>query len=206
MELLERFARGEMDAFEALFRQYQADVYRWTMRIVRDHAAAEDITMEAFLRAWKSHSRINADGNFAGWMRRIATNLALDHLQRAKRIVPLASDGNVPRSFEHAGERSSGQPVSAAAHAMNATPSPLSPTQAAAANPALRRESREQIEAAFQSLTPKVRAVALLALIEDVPRAEIAEALGVSESAVRVRVHRATQQLREFLRQRGARA
>ena len=148
MELLERFALREMDAFEALFRQQQADVYRWMMRIVRDHAAAEDLTMEAFWRAHKAHASFepagNSRGNFGAWMRRIATNLALDHL-------------------------------------------------------------RDQIESAFRALPPKLRIVARLSLVEEVPHAEIAEALDISEGAVRTRVHRATHHLRETLRNMGAR-
>ncbi len=51
MELLERFAAGDVDAFEALFRQYQGEVYRWLMRIVRNTAVAEDLTVETFWRA-----------------------------------------------------------------------------------------------------------------------------------------------------------
>lgn len=193
MELLERFALGDMDAFEALFRQYQADVYRWMMRIARDHAAAEDLTMEAFWRAYKAHASFepagNSRGNFGAWLRRIATNLALDHLRHASRHVPLAADDS-HASFDRA-----------AASSELAQP----PLQATAANPALRRETRDQIESAFRALPPKLRLVARLSLLEDVSHAEIAEALDISEGAVRVRVHRATQQLRETLRQMGAR-
>jgi RNA polymerase sigma-70 factor (ECF subfamily) len=55
MELLQRFAAGDLDAFESLFRQYQREVYRWEMRIVRDPAMAEDLIVEAFWRAHKAH-------------------------------------------------------------------------------------------------------------------------------------------------------
>ncbi|HVH50303.1 MAG TPA: sigma-70 family RNA polymerase sigma factor [Candidatus Bathyarchaeia archaeon] len=89
MELLERFAAGDLDAFASLFRQYQRDVYRWTVRIVRDPAAAEDLTVETFWRAHRAHGQFHADGNFAGWLRRIATNLALDHLRRARPLLEL---------------------------------------------------------------------------------------------------------------------
>ena len=44
MELLERFALGDLEAFEALFRQFQGQVYRWIVRIVRDHGVAEDVS------------------------------------------------------------------------------------------------------------------------------------------------------------------
>ena len=49
MELLQRFAAGDLDAFEALFRQHQKEVYAWIVRIVRDRGIAEDLTVETFL-------------------------------------------------------------------------------------------------------------------------------------------------------------
>jgi len=48
MELLERFALGDIEAFETLFRQFQGQVYRWIVQIVRDPGAAEDLTIETF--------------------------------------------------------------------------------------------------------------------------------------------------------------
>ena len=198
MELLERFALGEMDAFEALFRQQQADVYRWMMRIVRDHAAAEDLTMEAFWRAHKAHASFepagNSRGNFGAWMRRIATNLALDHLRHDSREVPL------DHADDARGDSRTNLQRAAAASELTQPPS-----QTAAANPAIRRETRDQIESAFRALPPKLRIVARLSLVEEVPHAEIAEALDISEGAVRTRVHRATHHLRETLRNMGAR-
>ena len=92
MELLERFAEGDLDAFESLFRQHQGEVYRWVMRIVRDPALAEDLTVEAFWRAHKAHGGFHPEANFAAWLRRIATNLALDQLRKRRRYVELPDD------------------------------------------------------------------------------------------------------------------
>lgn len=89
MELLERFARGELDAFEALFRQFQGEVYSWIVRLVRDPAAAEDLTVETFWRIYRSRSRFDASRSFGPWARRIATNVALDHLKTGRRTVEL---------------------------------------------------------------------------------------------------------------------
>ena len=203
MDLHERFARGEMDAFEALFRAHQADVYRWCLRIVRDHAAAEDLAMDAFHRAWRSHAHFDPAGNFAGWIRRIATNLAIDHLRAAKRNVPIETF--VPALGERRTSSGGGAAVASAAveRAASATSQVggvmrRAPDDAAA-DPAMRREQRDRIAAAFAELSPKLRAVATLALIEDVPYAEIADALGISEGAARVRAHRAMELLREKL-------
>jgi RNA polymerase sigma-70 factor (ECF subfamily) len=92
MELLERFAAGDLDAFEALFRQHQKQVYAWIVRIVRDSGIAEDLTVEAFWRIYRSRARFDPAGNFQAWAYRIATNAALDHLRRARRETQLPED------------------------------------------------------------------------------------------------------------------
>lgn len=89
MELLERFAAGDLEAFEALFRQHQKDVYAWIVRIVRDTGVAEDLTVETFWRIYRARARFRPDGNFGAWSRRIATNAALDHLRSKRRDTEL---------------------------------------------------------------------------------------------------------------------
>src|SRR5262252_630104 len=97
MELLERFAAGDLEAFEALFRQHQKEVYAWTVRIVRDTGAAEDLTVETFWRIYRARERFNpAAGNFRAWARRIATNAALDHLRRTRKETELTEDYPAP--------------------------------------------------------------------------------------------------------------
>lgn len=82
-ELLTRFVQGDEAAFESLFRQFEAEVYGWILRITRDPAAAEDALVEAFWRAYRSRARFDASRSFGAWMRRIATNAALDQLHLA---------------------------------------------------------------------------------------------------------------------------
>src|SRR5262249_20596582 len=80
--LLERFAAGDLVAFESLFREFQGPVYGWIMRIVRDRGAAEELTVETFWRAWNARARFDPTREFGAWARRIASNLALNHLKR----------------------------------------------------------------------------------------------------------------------------
>src|SRR5215475_10737947 len=84
MNVLERFAAGHVEAFESLFLEHQREVYGWIVRIVRDPGAAEDLTIEAFWRLYQKRDRLDPAANCAGWLRRVATNLAIDHLRRAK--------------------------------------------------------------------------------------------------------------------------
>jgi len=92
MDLAKRFAAGDLDAFETLFREHQRDVYRWIVRIVRDHAAAEDLTVEAFWRMYRARARFDPSGNCGAWLHRIAVNVALDHLRHAKWQTTLPED------------------------------------------------------------------------------------------------------------------
>jgi RNA polymerase sigma factor (sigma-70 family) len=169
MELLKRFRQGDPEAFEALFRQFQAEVYGWIVRIVRDPSAAEDLTVETFLRIYRARGRFDPGASFGAWARRIATNLAIDHLRQARREVVLPDDLAQPGSAD---------PIECA-------------------------ETRRQIADAFRRLPLKLRVAATLSLIEEQSPKEIAEALGTSEGAVRVRVFRAVRLLRQQLRRLG---
>lgn len=103
-ELLDRFVQGRQDAFESLFRQFEHEVFGWILRIVRDTHMAEDALVEAFWRAYRGRARFDSSRSFGAWMRRIATNAALDQLRLARRsamssrrdapepIAPSASD------------------------------------------------------------------------------------------------------------------
>ena len=84
-DVLRRFVQGDRDAFEALFRQFQVEVFRWALRMVRDPAIAEDVVVEAFWKAYRGRAGFDWSRSFGAWMRRIAANVALDHLRIAKR-------------------------------------------------------------------------------------------------------------------------
>jgi RNA polymerase sigma-70 factor (ECF subfamily) len=92
MELLERFAAGDLDAFEVLFREHQKQVYAWIVRIVRDSGIAEDLTVETFWRIYRSRARFDPEGNFGAWAYRIATNAAVDHLRKSGHETGLRED------------------------------------------------------------------------------------------------------------------
>jgi len=90
MELLKRFKQGDVDAFETLFRQFQAEVYGWIVRIVRDPGIAEDLTIETFWRVHKARARFDTEASFGAWARRIARNLAIDHVRTRRREPELS--------------------------------------------------------------------------------------------------------------------
>ncbi len=122
MELLERFALGDLEAFETLFRQFQGEVYGWIIRVVRDPGISEDLTVETFWRIYRAHARFDPARSFGAWARRIATNAALDHLKTVR------GRGDAPR-----------RPYGPEENLSQGTPS----------DPAVRRDLRDRIEHAF---------------------------------------------------------
>ena len=83
--LLERFVAGEPLALEALYRRFERPAHGWILRIVRDPAAAEDVLVESFWRAFRARARFDVARPFGAWLRRIATRAALDHLRQVRR-------------------------------------------------------------------------------------------------------------------------
>jgi RNA polymerase sigma-70 factor (ECF subfamily) len=83
-DLEKRFSEGDSAAFEELFRARQYEVYRWVLRLVRDPAAAEDITIETFWRAYRAARRFDPERSLGAWLRAIATNLARTHVGRQR--------------------------------------------------------------------------------------------------------------------------
>jgi RNA polymerase sigma-70 factor (ECF subfamily) len=167
---LRDFVRGDEAAFETLFREYQREVYGWIVRLVRDRSAAEDLTIETFWRIHRSRARFDPARSFGAWARRIAVNVAIDHLKRI--------GGERWREWR---DEPGGTPVDRVASG----------------------EMRRLLAAAFYKLPPTLQVAARLALIEERPYQDIADALGVSIGAVKSRVFRATRLLRRELARAG---
>ena len=179
-ELLLRFVQGDRDAFEALFHQFERDVYRWILRIVRDRSDAEDVLVEAFWRCYHARARFDPSRSFGAWMRTIATHAALDELKASRRRrwwLPTGdARGEWPWAAPRASDFNEGVPDAVL---------------------------RESVARAFASLPPKLQVVATLALIEEHPHAEIAAALAVPIGTVKSRLFRATRLLRKELARAG---
>ena len=167
--LLDAFQRGDRDAFESLFRIHQRSVYGWILRIVRNPAAAEDLTIETFWRIYQAQARFHPAQGFEGWARRIATHAALDWLRSVRTEVGLPSEIPAP----------------------------------AFADPGVTAEIRLKTAQSIERLPPKLRVAVLLAVIEEQPQKQVAEALGISVTAVKVRLFRALRMLRKDLERQG---
>jgi RNA polymerase sigma-70 factor, ECF subfamily len=164
---------GDRSAFDELVRQTHAAVYTLAYRLTGNEEDARDVTQDAYLRAYKGLRRFRGEARFGTWMYRITANCAATHLGRRQRHrhEELFDDAPVAdvRSIH---------------------------------DPALRAEAgelRASLLAALDRLPPKLRAVVVLRDIYDLPHEAIAAELDISETAAKVRLHRARRQLRDDL-------
>lgn len=169
-ELVDAARQGDEVAFEEIVRRTHADTYSLARRLVSDPDDARDVVQEAYLRAFRSIRKFRGDAQFTTWLHRITANCAATHLGRRRRHRHEELDEEVAVTDQNP-ERD----------------------PAASADVTL---LRERLEAAIADLPPRLRAVVVLRDVYDLGHAEIAAELGISESAAKVRLHRARRKLR----------
>jgi RNA polymerase sigma-70 factor (ECF subfamily) len=179
LELMERIRAGDPHAFDQLFARHQAGLLRHLGRLVRDEAAAEDLLQEVFLRVWTRAEQWESRGSLEGWLRRIATNLALNYIRtvRRRRQRPLIT----------------AEPV-----AEGEGPAPEWMFDPEALDPAVVLEEAERYERLRQlvgGLTEEKREVLRLVYESELDISSAAGALGVPEGTVKSRLHSARKQL-----------
>jgi RNA polymerase sigma-70 factor, ECF subfamily len=109
-QVLNSARRGDQRAFGELVRAYQGDVWRLCMHLTGDRALADDITQDAFVRAFRFLPRFRGEAKFSTWMFTIARNCALDEMRRSKRRQLLAEKAHMYAQVQTA-EQSSGLEV-----------------------------------------------------------------------------------------------
>ena len=164
---------GDRDAFDDVVRHTYADTYTLAYRLTGDEEDARDVVQEAYLRAHRSLKRFRGDARFTTWLYRITANCASTQLKKRSRHRHDELDDQITL----VDERPSGQPeVQADSQAL-----------------------RAQLQEALLGLPASLRSVIVLRDIYDLPHGDIAAELGISESAAKVRLHRARRRLREDL-------
>ena len=162
---------GSDEAFTYIVETYQSPVYNLCYRMLGEPEAAEDAAQETFLRAYQHLHRYDIKRPFATWLLSIAAHYCIDRLRRRK--LPIFSvDEDEETTFEIPD-----------AHALHPEAE------------AVHGEQREQIHAMVQSLDATDRAAIIMRYWYDFSEIEIAEALNLSVSAVKSRLHRARKQL-----------
>jgi len=177
-ELTSRAQQGDPQAFTALVEETTAVAYRVALRTVGEPADAEDVVQEAYIRAWRSLSRLRDSGAVVGWICGIVRHVSLDRLRQRKRRR------TEPFEETRAGELAEGLfggPV----------PDPARAAEAA--------QTSALLHSLVGEIKEKYRVVLLLREVDGMTYEEIAEALSIPVGTVESRLHRARRQLAKKL-------
>jgi len=161
---LARAQRGDPDAFSNLVETYQRPVYNLCYRMLNNAGDAEDAAQETFLRAYKSMNAYDDSRPFATWLLSIAAHYCIDQMR--KRRMPIVSMEELPYPD-------------------------LSDDKPGPETLADRREQQKRVRALLDSLGPTDRAAVTLYYWYDLSYEEIGQALSITVSAVKSRLHRA---------------
>lgn len=169
-QLVDAAREDDHAAFEELVRRTHADTFTLARRLVSNDEDARDVVQDTYLRAFRSIRKFRGDAQFTTWLYRITANCASTHLGRRRRHQHDEFDEDI--------------------NVVDLRPDH---------DPALAADGsalRDRLERAIGALPPRLRAVVVLRDVYDLNHAEIAEELGISESAAKVRLHRARRKLR----------
>jgi RNA polymerase sigma-70 factor (ECF subfamily) len=167
--LIERYLRGEVEAFDELMRAHEDRVFAVCLRMLRDREAALDATQETFVTVFRKADRFAGRSAFSTWLYRVAVNTCYDVARRSRR----KESAPVPDDHD--------------------------PSDPSAADAYESVEVRPEIEAALADLPSEYRAAVILADLEGLGLDAVAEALGVPVGTVKSRLFRGRRQLADRL-------
>jgi RNA polymerase sigma-70 factor (ECF subfamily) len=179
-ELINASRQGDADAFGELVRRYQRAVANLIFLTLGDRNEVEDLTQEVFIRAYRSLGRFDEKSNFYSWLYRIAVNLCIDEIRRRKIRKLLSLDLMSEPLLER--EKKAKEKDSAASANL------------------MKEERKQMVLQALEKLSPLYRSALVLREYENMGYEEIAETLGISVQAVKSRIFRARQEMRNLLK------
>ncbi len=182
MVIVKQVQSGDVRAYDKLVVKYRERLYGVIYNLTGNREDANDLTQEAFIKAFRSINLFRGKSSFFTWLYRIAVNNTLTHLKkmRMKRFINLEN-------------------INEEVHSSDILEHLAAKTQTD--KPALMRELQEKLNEALQKLSLKHRTVVVLFEIEGLSHQEIAEITKTSEGTVRSRLHYAKQQLQNTLRE-----
>jgi len=179
--LVERAQRGDKRAFELLVEKYQRKLSRLLSRLVRDPGEVEDVTQEAFIKAYRALPSFRGDSAFYTWLYRIGINTAKNYL--------VAMGRRAPTSTEVGAEEAEGFESGELLRDINTPESVL-----------LSKEIAGTVNAAIESLPEELRSAIQLRELEGMSYEEIAKLMDCPIGTVRSRIFRARETIAERLK------
>ncbi len=181
-ELLQGLREGDAQAFEKLVRWHFGRLFAVANRILRSETDAQDAVQEAFVMAYRAMDRFDGRSKLSTWLHRITVNAALMRLRKIKRLHEVSVEDLGPKFSDEGYRRDVG------------------PTwKRTAEEDTLEQERADQVHEAIAQLPESYREIIMLRDIEQLDTEQTAKALGIKPGAVKTRLHRARQALRELL-------
>jgi RNA polymerase sigma-70 factor (ECF subfamily) len=180
-QLVERAQRGDKRAFELLVEKYQRKLARLLSRFIRDPAEVEDVTQEAFIKAYRALPAFRGDSAFYTWLYRIGINTAKNYL--------MAMGRRAPTSTEVEAEEAEGFEEGEQLRDINTPESLL-----------LSNEIAETVNSTIEQLPEELRTAIQLREIEGMSYEDIAQVMNCPIGTVRSRIFRAREAIAEQLR------
>jgi RNA polymerase sigma-70 factor (ECF subfamily) len=181
--LLDRFQRGDAEAFEVLLGRYERPLYNFVLRSVRDPERAADLVQEVFLRVIQRSDQFQGQSKLSTWLYSIARNLCIDHGRRM--VFRRHRSLDAPLTADDGKSATLGDRVPA--------PTPE------ADRDSISRELQGQIAAAVEELPEDQREVFLMRQVQGLAFKDIAEIVGVSENTIKSRMRYALERLQAAL-------
>jgi RNA polymerase sigma-70 factor, ECF subfamily len=181
--ILARLQRGDEEAFELVVRTFSGRLLMVARRILGSDDDARDALQSTFLSAFRSLTSFEGEARLSTWLHRIVVNTSLMKLRGRRRKPEAPIEELLPRFLEDGHHADPDWSWSASAEDL-----------------LTRKETHACVRAAIARLPESYRTVVMLRDIEELSTAEVAAALGVSENAVKLRLHRARQALATILR------
>ena len=183
VQLMLRFQKGDIGAFQQLFQKYSPSVVNFAFHFLGNRARAEEIAQEVFLQVYRWQTKYEAKAKFSTWLFKIAHNHCLNEVRKGEYRVSVESLG--PQEDAEGDERERQLPDAS----LHKGEDILAAKQAA-----------RRIEKILRRIPETQRTALMLSRLEGMSYQEVAEVLGVTEKAVKSLVFRATQSLKEGLR------
>ena len=180
-QLVERAQRGDKRAFELLVEKYQRKLARLLSRFIRDPAEVEDVTQEAFIKAYRALPAFRGESAFYTWLYRIGINTAKNYL--------MAMGRRAPTSTEVEAEEAEGFEEGEQLRDINTPESLL-----------LSNEIAETVNSTIEQLPEELRTAIQLREIEGMSYEDIAQVMNCPIGTVRSRIFRAREAIAERLR------
>jgi len=166
------------DLFEGLLERSYKQAFNLALRLTANHAEAEDLVQETYVRAYRFFHRYDQSLPFTNWLYRIMSNAHIDAMRRKGRLKTMSLE----------------QPSGTSTAAIE-----LPDNSATADRPMMDEAMGEHMQSALMTMTPEFRTAVLLADVEGMAYEEIAEVMKTSVGTVRSRIHRGRKQLRVSL-------